>query len=167
MISGHIDIAVFDDRVEIWSPGRLPDGIRLKDLNKKHKSVLRNPAIAEMLYFTGYVERWGSGIQKINTLIKDAELPEPAYEEIGSNFVVTLYKTKASTSEGLNEGLKTLYKTISDNPGIKAKDLSTKFNDRSLATIERQINALIELNLIERKGSRKAGGYYTITIKNK
>ena len=48
MLSGHIDIAVFDDRIEIWSPGTLPEGIRIEDLNKSHRSVLRNPAIAEL-----------------------------------------------------------------------------------------------------------------------
>jgi len=92
MISGHTDIAIFDDRIEIWSSGTLPDGIKIEDLNKTHKSVLRNPAIAEMLYFAGYIERWGSGIKAMNTLIKQAGLPEPIYEEIGSNFVVTFRK---------------------------------------------------------------------------
>jgi len=176
MISGHVDIAVFDDRVEIWSPGRLPEGIKLEDLHKKHKSVLRNPAMAEMLYFTKYVEKWGSGIETMNNLIKNAGLPEPIYEEIGSNFVVTFKRAEQKNeirggingglseglSEGLNEGLKSLYSAVVKNPGIKAKDLTTVLQNRPLKTIERQIKNLLVLNLIERRGSRKTGGYWVV-----
>lgn len=167
MISGHADIAVFDDRVEIWSPGRLPEGITLADLNKRHKSVLRNPAIAEMLYFTGYVERWGSGIQTMSRLMKEADLPEPVYEEIGSNFVVIFNKasTIKKTDEGSSEGLKSLYTAIMNNPGIQAKDLVSALDNRPLKTIERQIKKLTELDLIEHRGSRKTGGYWGIKKK--
>ncbi len=167
MISGHVDIAVFDDRVEIWSPGRLPEGITLADLNKRHKSVLRNPAIAEMLYFTGYVERWGSGIQTMSRHMKEADLPEPVYEEIGSNFVVIFNKTPTikKPDEGLSEGLKSLYTAIMSNPGIQAKDLVSVLDNRPLKTIERQIKKLTELDLIKHRGSRKTGGYWGIKKK--
>lgn len=63
-------------------------------------------------------------------------------------------------SEGLNEGLKTLLTSIKEFPGIKAKDLSLKLNNRPIKTIERQMNQLIKLGLVERKGSRKTSGYY-------
>ena len=63
-------------------------------------------------------------------------------------------------NEGLNEGLKSLHIAISSNVGIKAKDLVVVLNNRPLKTIERQIKDLIELNLIERRGSRKDGGYW-------
>ncbi len=65
-------------------------------------------------------------------------------------------------SEGLNEGLKSLHIAVSSNLGIKAKDLVTILNNRPLKTIERQIKELIELNLIERRGSRKDGGYWLV-----
>lgn len=102
----------------------------------------------------------------MNTLVKQAGLPEPIYEEIGSNFVVTFKKEKAkeqgTLNEGLNEGLKTAYSAVAENPGIQAKDLSTVLKGRPIKTIERQIKKLIELELIERKGSRKTGGYWII-----
>ena len=63
-------------------------------------------------------------------------------------------------SEGLNEGLKSLLLGIKNNAGIKAKDLSPVLEERPIKTIERQIKVLIDKNLIERKGSRKTGGYY-------
>ncbi len=67
-------------------------------------------------------------------------------------------------SEGLNEelseGLKSLFMVIKGTPGIKAKDLSSHLKGRPIKTIERQIKTLIDNNLIERRGSRKTGGYY-------
>jgi len=176
-IASDIDVAVFDDRVEIWSPGRLPEGITLKDLSGKHRSVLRNPAIAEMLYFTKYVEKWGTGIETMNALIKNAGLPEPVYEEIGSSFVVTFKKGVArkggpssgglneGLNEGLSEGLKSLLDAVRGQPGIQAKDLVSILKGRPLKTIERQVKVLITRKLIERRGSRKTGGYHAIEKK--
>ncbi|MCK4643353.1 hypothetical protein KAU32_06925 [bacterium] len=63
-------------------------------------------------------------------------------------------------NEGLNEGLKTLLECIRVNPGIQAKDISKLLNNRPIKTIERQISDLKNRQLIERKGSRKTGGYY-------
>lgn len=63
-------------------------------------------------------------------------------------------------SEELSEGLNSLYKAVTNNPGIQAKDLSEVLKDRSLKTIERQVAQLIAMKLIERKGSRKTGGYH-------
>jgi len=177
MISGHTDIAIFDDRIEIWSSGTLPEGIKISDLNKTHKSILRNPAIAEMLYFAGYIERWGSGIKAMNTLVKQAGLPNPIYQEIGSNFVVTFKKaaakdlgtlngTLSGTLTGtLNEVLQTLYSAIQKHPGVQAKDLSEALK-RPIDTVKKQIKRLSDLKLIERRGSRKSGGYWPIKGNN-
>ncbi len=63
---------------------------------------------------------------------------------------------------GLNSGLKLLLELIKNNPGIKAKDAATMLNNRSISTIEKQIKELSEKGLIERRGSKKAGGYYLV-----
>ncbi len=63
-------------------------------------------------------------------------------------------------SEGLNEGLKSLVEVIKENPGIKAKDASVRLQRRPIKTLERQIKSLIGRKLIERRGSRKTGGYW-------
>jgi len=51
---------------------------------------------------------------------------------------------------------------IKENPGVRVKDLSSQLEDRPVKTIERQIKTLIEKGLIERRGSRKTGGYYPL-----
>lgn len=98
-ISGTIDAAVFDDRIEIWSPGSLPTGMTIELLHQPHASVLRNSTLAELLYLTRYIERWGSGIQNIKTWMMDYNLPQPQFYESGANFI-TILKRKKTELEG-------------------------------------------------------------------
>ena len=67
-----IDVAVYDDRVEIDNPGKLPKGIELRDLAKPHKSIRRNPLIADVLYVCGMIEQWGRGTLEMIKLCKES-----------------------------------------------------------------------------------------------
>jgi predicted HTH transcriptional regulator len=49
---------------------------------------------------------------------------------------------------------------INLQPGIQSKELSIYLNNRPIKTIARQIKELVQKNLIERIGSKKAGGYF-------
>ena len=64
-------------------------------------------------------------------------------------------------NEGLNGGLKILLELIKKYPNINANGCSQKLK-RPLDTVDKQIKKLIDKKLIERKGSRKTGGYYPI-----
>ena len=54
---------------------------------------------------------------------------------------------------------------IKNNPGIKSKDASELLDNRPVSTIEKQIRELAGKGLIERRGSKKSGGYYVVEIK--
>lgn len=82
---GAVSLAVYDDRLEIWSDGTLPLGLRIADLKRDHLSRPRNPLIAEVFHRRGLVERWGRGTQKIVELCVQAGHPEPEFvEEAGA-----------------------------------------------------------------------------------
>ncbi len=98
------------------------------------------------------------------------------FEVLKSGFLVVFHRNPVlaarkgegvseGLNEGLNEGLKSLLTAIKDNPGIKAKDLNVILERRPIKTIERQIKTLVHNNLIERRGSRKTGGYYLVNKK--
>ncbi len=75
----------YDDRLEIWSDGTLPFGLRPEDLKRDHLSRPRNPLIAEVFYRRGLVERWGKGTQRLVDLCVRAGHPEPEFlEEAGA-----------------------------------------------------------------------------------
>ncbi len=98
--SGNVDVAIFDNRIEVWSPGTLPHGVTLRDIrSKKRFSVPRNPVVSEALFLTGYVEKWGSGITKMNTLMLEFGLAAPEYEECFGGFLVTFKKGRPAITE--------------------------------------------------------------------
>ena len=62
-------------------------------------------------------------------------------------------------NEGLNEGQQKVILLIQENEGIQVKDISIRLN-MPVDTIDKHIKVLINKNLIERRGSKKTGGYY-------
>jgi ATP-dependent DNA helicase RecG len=126
----------------------------------------KNPAIAKFFMQLGRVEELGSGVLNVNRFIKEyAVTNSPQFIE-GPIFKMVIPISEGVTvideglNEGLNEGLKSLLEAIRSNPGIKAKDLVTLLENRPIKTIERQIKDLVIKKYIERRGSKKTGGYY-------
>lgn len=56
-----VQVRVFDNRIEIWSPGKLPDDITIDGLKREHRSVPRNPLLFKQLFLVKYVEDVGGG----------------------------------------------------------------------------------------------------------
>ena len=80
-ISSNTEIRIHDDKLIVWSPGGLPFGITIEDLYRPHPSVLRNKGIAGVFYDMGWIEQWGSGIDKMRNACVKAGLPAPQFEE--------------------------------------------------------------------------------------
>ncbi|MCU0609307.1 MAG: putative DNA binding domain-containing protein, partial [Chitinispirillaceae bacterium] len=84
-------IKIFDDRIEIYNPGKLPEGVTVaKLLAGDYVSTPRNKQIAAAFKEAGIIEKYGSGIRRIRTAMVAAGNPEPLFEEIGEGFRVTL-----------------------------------------------------------------------------
>ena len=52
-----VQIRIFESRVQIWSPGELPDGVTVDLLRVEHASRPRNKTIARLLFLAGYIEQ--------------------------------------------------------------------------------------------------------------
>ena len=59
LISGFTYIKIYDNKIIISNPGILPEQIALKDLYKKHESIPKNPLLADVFYYTGFIDAWG------------------------------------------------------------------------------------------------------------
>jgi len=77
--SGSLSFAIFDDRLEIWNYGLLPNGITLEQLKHLNQSVPRNTKIANVFYYHKLTETWGRGVKMIIKLCTQANHPEPIY----------------------------------------------------------------------------------------
>ncbi len=91
--SGHVAIVVFDDRIEIRSFGRLPDGITVKQLSRKHGSNPVNPLIAGAFHRTGAVEVWGRGTNRVIAMCSKHGAPAPTFEQ-QQGFVIVTFKAQ-------------------------------------------------------------------------
>lgn len=160
---GSIDIAIYDDRVEIVNNGNLPHGISVKMLARVHKSVPRNPLIANVFYLCHMIERWGRGTLD---MIKDCEAagnPLPIYKEEGDVFSVILpLKTPMRTvvykeegKSGLTALQQEIINVLQQGPLNRVQimeKLGTELADR---TIQAELTKLKNMGLITSKGRTK------------
>ncbi len=152
----NVQVEIYDDRIEIWNPGRLLPGITIEDLYKKeHKSVIRNKLIAQVFYDIGYIEKYGSGTIKIIDLCKQHGIPLPEFKEVSGGFSVTfrkdIYTEEHLRNLGLNERQIKAVMYIKEKGKITNKEYRGMFGitDR-MALID--LSELCSKNLFERIG---------------
>jgi ATP-dependent DNA helicase RecG len=90
----RIRLHLFTDRLECFSPGRLPNTLNLTRA-LAGISYYRNPLIAQMLKDYGLVDKLGRGLQKIMRHYTNAQLPLPEFDQSGEFFNVTVKKSAA------------------------------------------------------------------------
>ncbi|MFM9947806.1 MAG: ATP-binding protein [Saprospiraceae bacterium] len=87
-----IEIRIFDDRLEILSPGKLLSSITIKDLQElKGVHQTRNTYVGRVLREFGYIRELGEGIRRMYELMKSNELIAPKIESPNKSFIVTLF----------------------------------------------------------------------------
>lgn len=172
-------VAIYDDRVEFWNPGHFPAGNTYQDFIDSPHSFPVNPMIADVFYRSGLMEAWGRGISNIYRECKDAGMPLPEFKS-DPHFVILVLRFKNSLTprsieserlseklserlggrlnERLSEAEEEVYRIICSNPNIQLKVIG-QHTGKGKSTLARYIAKLVELDLVERTGSRKSGGY--------
>lgn len=162
--NAHIEIKIFDDYILFYSPGTLPEGISLNQLKKPHRSVRRNPLIAETLFRAGYIEQFGTGTLRMKESLKAAGHPEPEFSEEGSSFVVrfdSALEPIDPDSLELNERqLKAI--ELARNGEIQASDLQEHYPEVNRKTITRDLTELVEQEVFVKTGSGKGTRYHLL-----
>ena len=74
-----IQIRAYDDRLEVWNPGHLPQGWTVDHLTSRHPSIPFNPLIANAFFRAGMIEAWGRGIQRIMDVCETSKVPVPKW----------------------------------------------------------------------------------------
>ena len=147
-----IQVALYDNRLEITSPGMLLSGVNVKRM-KEGYSKLRNRAIASVFAYVNIIEKWGSGIPRIMDEIREYGLQEPEFIIFENDFRVNIYRknynttqsTQGSTQNRINttqdiskkekldvknltETDKTIINTIINNPEMSQKQIADNLN---------------------------------------
>lgn len=90
LVGAQIRLIVFDHRLEIYSPGRLPNGMSLVNL-RHYNHIARNPLIVQYLSRLGYMRDFGTGIPRVIRLMREHNNTEPEFQILGEEFVARLY----------------------------------------------------------------------------
>lgn len=88
---GNIQVALYDDRLEITSPGKLPMGQTLERM-KEGYSQIRNDALARTFSYMNLIEHWGSGIPRIIRKIREAGLREMEFLGGDVDLKINIYR---------------------------------------------------------------------------
>ena len=172
-----IKIGIYDDVVEIVSPGGLPSTLTIEQIYSG-RSEIRNRVLARIFKELNFIEKWGSGINRMINLCKEVNLKVPEIKETGDSIVLTFYRTENSAglvpdSAGLvpdSAGLVPDKNNLSDTE-LKVfeiiKDRTTrKYIQDKLSFSERMVrktlNILQEKGLIEKVGKGPATYYKKI-----
>jgi predicted HTH transcriptional regulator len=120
-----VQVCLYDDRIEVSSPGMLYGGLDLKTA-KLGKSTCRNEAIAEAFHYMHIVEAWGTGLPRIINRCKEYGLPDPLFEEFGDGFKVTIFRKVSKGLENISNGMEKVINAV-ENVGIDSKNVSNAF----------------------------------------
>lgn len=159
------NLRLYDGRLEIWNPGTLPPGLKADDLLQDHSSHAPNRLIAEALYNTGLIERWGSGTQRIAQALDEQDLPPPLFDvSLANNFKLTMFASGPSANKlrhaNLNERqIKAIQKLYTSINTINSSEYQMLFG-ASKATATRDLSDLVSKGILAKEGKGVSTFYH-------
>lgn len=154
-VDSNIRVLMFDDRIEIYSPGGLPLNLDEQEYLNGYISCLRNPIIANVFFRLGIIEKFGTGIRRI----KDSYLEfshQPVFK-VSSNSIITVLPT-ADMKLDLSREEKKILDAFGENMLLSSTDLTGKTGfgkDKVLIILKN----LIEKSYVERIGRGRGTKY--------
>lgn len=163
-----IRLLMFSDRMEVYSPGRLPGHVTLDNL--LYERFSRNEVIVQVLSDLGFIERLGYGIDRMIAAMQEAGLPAPRFEETAAGFRVTLLghghdlvsATPAAQRWGnelLNPRQEQAMAHVAEQGRITNSAFQSLCPDVSPETIRRDLADLVDRGLLMKIGEKRATYY--------
>lgn len=163
-----IRIAMFSDRIEFYSPGRLPGHVTLQNIVEERFS--RNEVIVQVLSDLGFIERLGYGIDRMIRRMTERGLPAPEFQETANGFKVTLYgpagrfvATRPDARKwqllNLNPRQQEALEYIARNGRITNREFQELSPEVSPETIRRDLADLVDKGLLLKIGEKRATYY--------
>ena len=170
---GNIQVALFDDRLEVTSPGMLLNNVSIKKMMEGY-SKPRNPAIANAFAYMKIIEKWGTGIPRIFRECREYGLPDPELIDFDGDFRVNMYRKSLKSENKVTEKVTEvtekvtevtekvtdieakILKLIYDNPTITTSKLADMLSV-TRKTISTHIKIMKKNHVIERIGSDRKG----------
>ena len=146
--SSSIQVSIYDDRLEVDSPGMLYDGLSVTEA-LSGKSKCRNTAIAEAFQYMKIIEGWGTGLPRLFRQCKEMGLPTPTFEEAGDGIKVTVYRASDANNESNPEskGMPVESKVDSGESKAESKDVTVGSTESKIESKGTTVESKVESNL--------------------
>ena len=181
IMGDHIRVSLYDDRLEILSPGKLPNIVTLDNMLNTRYS--RNPRIARVLGEFGWVKELNEGVKRIYDEMQMYFLKSPTYSEPNGNSVLLVLENSITSRElrtddkissmfdqeilgQLNEFETTIIQFLTNNKSITIKTAKNILHKGDTFS-RKQLKHLEELDIIEWHGSNKSDPTQYYTLKSK
>lgn len=155
-IPAYIRIAMYPDRIEIYSPGGLPSGISKEEYLKGYISRLRNPIIANVFFRLHLIEMFGTGIKRIMTCYEEYEV-KPIFDISENNICVTL--PVVDRKKEVNSDEMIILEILSKGIQLSSSELVLK-SGFGKNKVVRLIGSLLEKNYVQKEGSGRGIKYH-------
>ena len=163
---GNIQVALYDDRLEITSPGMLLNNVTIEKMIEGY-SRPRNPAIARAFAYMKIIEKWGTGIPRLFAACEEYGLPKPELIDFDGDFRVNMYRkrdtntktgdqTCQQVNDGVNDEVNKLLNYLKLHPDYTVTQFAEHF-EVSRKTIAARLKKLKDKGYIERVGSSRKG----------
>lgn len=157
-VKDNIRIFMFDERIEILSPGGLLPGISKEAYLAGDYSTLRNPIIGNVFYRLKLVEIFGTGIRRIRQSYKDS-VTKPSFEIYDDSIKVILPVIKSQAFVRPEAG--EVFSLLSKNEGSSMAQLSDKL-PYGKTKIRRLLTELLGQKIIRKEGNGRSTKYYRL-----
>ena len=166
MSGNYIKVSMYDDRLEIESPGKLPNIVTVSNI--KETRYARNSRISRVLTDFGWVKELNEGVARIYSEMEDFFLDDPVYSEPGQSVKLVLYnnivmRTMRQKGHAINNvGVETwnqldkvsqMIVTYLANHGPAGRGELEKYTGKSEGTIRNRLNMLIEMQIVKANGN--------------
>lgn len=177
---GNIQVALFDDRLEVTSPGMLLNNVTIPKMLEGY-SKPRNPAIARAFAYMKIIEKWGTGIPRLFESCKEYGLPKPELIDFDGDFRVNMYRrtetnteinteintnteTNTETDTEINVGIHgtdtekadKIIEIMREQPAVTVKKIAEQIG-LSISGVRYHVNKMKKDGIVEHIGSSKKG----------
>lgn len=158
-----VQVAVFSDRVEVRNSGRLPPELTLDQLKVEHASFPRNKQIANTLFLAKYIEQLGTGTSDIYRRCREAGLPEPRFDHVGTEFVFSVGRLESALMAiELSERQTAAVTYVLTDGEISNAVYQDEFAVAK-RTAGRDLAELVATGIFEKHGTTGVGVHYVLT----
>jgi len=157
-INAHIRIAMYDGSIEILSPGGLPGGMTKKEYLEGQISILRNPVIGNIFFKLHHIERFGTGVKRINNAYSNSTI-KPVFDVFENSIQVVLPVIQKELP--LSNDERRIYDSFMGNRELSSSEVATHTGFGKTKVVK-LLKSLVDQGYVKIEGEGR-GTKYTIT----